>query len=497
MKKNALFLNTATSLLLEVVTIISGFIVPRLILRSYGSDINGLVHSITEFLAIITYFEMGVGSVVRFNLYKPLNNGDDLQLSRIVKAANIFFRRLAKGLLVYVVILMLVYPIISRSQFGHLSTAFLILSMSVSSFAQYYFGQVNQILVTADEKGYIQYLANIVVILLNMLVCVILIRSGATIQVVKLGAAIVFLTKPVFLQWYVKQHYHIDPAVDYDEEPIKQKWNGVAQHISAVVLDNTDVIILTSLSTLANVSIYSTYNMVVRGLKKMLSTSVSGIQSRLGTLIAREHDQQLFRLFSLSEWTIHTITTFLFSCTCTLIVPFVMVYTRGVTDADYYVPIFATLITLATASFCYRIPYSILILSAGHYKQTQHNYIIAVVMNIVLSIILVYRYGLIGVAVGTLAAMIYQTVWMAWYCYTKLLVRPLLLFLKQIGTDIITFLLAVLLSQHFVNYELNYLSWMILAIKVSCLTVLILLAVNAMLYRQNMMALIDRLFKRK
>lgn len=57
-----------------------------------------------------------------------------------------------------------------------------------------------------------------------------------------------------------------------------------------------------------------------------------------------------------------------------------------------------------------RLPYNLLILDGGHYKQTQSNYIVASVINIVLSILFVNSLGLIGVAKGTFVAMLYQTI---------------------------------------------------------------------------------------
>lgn len=104
-----------------------------------------------------------------------------------------------------------------------------------------------------------------------------------------------------------------------------------------------------------------------------------------------------------------------FGCTGVLIVDFVRVYTYGINDADYIQPLFAVLITIANAGHCLRLPYNILILAAGHYKQTQSNYIIAMILNIVVSIATVKMWGLVGVAIGTLIAMAYQTVWMAKY----------------------------------------------------------------------------------
>ena len=58
-------LNTVTSLLLHVVTVICGFILPRLILTRFGSNINWLVQSITQFLVVISFLELGVGQIIQ------------------------------------------------------------------------------------------------------------------------------------------------------------------------------------------------------------------------------------------------------------------------------------------------------------------------------------------------------------------------------------------------------------------------------------------------
>ena len=495
-KDRRLFLNTVTPLLLEVVTIISGFIVPRLILSHFGSNVNGLVQSITQFLAIISFLEMGVGSVIRFNLYKPLANHDNTQTSKVIVAANKFFRTLALILLGYTMVLMVVYPFLGQHEFDSGYTALLIAAMCISSFAQYYLGQVNQILLTADQKGYIQYVAQIITIILNTVACVVLIELGAGIHMVKLSTSMIYLLRPLFLQWYVRKNYSIDYKIKYTEEPIQQKWNGVAQHISAVVLDQTDVIVLTVLSTLANVSIYAAYNMIVAGIKKLVTTATSGIQAKLGDIIARENNEELQSVFAATEWIIHTVAVFLFGCTLVLVVPFIMVYTRGVTDANYNVPVFAVLITLANASHSLRLPYSMLILTAGHYKQTQHSYLIAAGLNIIISIALVYFYGLIGVAIGTLVSMSYQTVWMAWYSYKNILKRNASRFCKQILVDTICLVLVYLVTNLIQLPVSSYINWFVLAASVAVSAAIIVAVVNLIFYGQQLLNAFKRL-KRK
>ncbi|NLA84082.1 MAG: sugar isomerase, partial [Clostridiales bacterium] len=54
-------------------------------------------------------------------------------------------------------------------------------------------------------------------------------------------------------------------------------------------------------------------------------------------------------------------------------------------------------------------------LAAGHYKQTQMSAIIEMLLNIIISIALVFRWGLVGVAIGTFIAMAYRTCYLALY----------------------------------------------------------------------------------
>lgn len=494
MKRKPLILNTFMPLALQIVTIFSGFILPRLFIEIYGSEVNGLVSSVAQFISVISFLEMGVGSVIRFNLYKPIAEKDNEQLSRVISSAKKFYRRLAVILVVYVVALMIFYPLVTENAFDHFYTALLIASMSISTFAQYFFGQVNQLLLSADQKGYIHYAAQVLTVIANTTVCIALITAGKGIHAVKLATSVIYLLRPVFLWWYVKKNYSIDYNIKYNTEPIQQKWNGLVQHISAVVLDGTDVIILTAMSTLSNVSIYSVYHMIVRSIKSLLVEMTAGIQALMGKLFAENKMDELSDLFRWSEWIIHTGTVFVFGCTATLIIPFVQVYTLGINDIDYVQPLFGLLLTLANAGHCLRLPYNMMILAGGHYKQTQCNYIIATVVNIVISVVTVGCWGLIGVAIGTLVAMIYQTVWMAWYISRNLIKWPFVNFVRQIIVDVLTFVVAFYISRVISLGSVNYLSWLIQAVLVALIWIATILLMNILFCRSNINVLLKKLF---
>ena len=482
-------LNTISSLLFEIATIICGFILPRLIMGQYGSSINGLVNSITQFIGIITFLELGVGKVVQSALYKPLAENDKEQISKIVVSGRKFFNKIALIMAIYVAVLLVVYPFISGQQFGWLYTSTLLAAMSISSFAQYYLGIVDRLLLTADQRGYIQYTAQTITLILNTVACVALIKLGCSIHIVKLTTSLIFLIRPIYLSWYVRKHYDIDYKIKYEGEPIKQKWNGMAQHIAYTVLNDTDTIVLTILGTFSEVSIYSAYNLVVAGVKKLFTSMMNGVEAYLGNLWARQDEERLQKTFGLTEWLVHTAVIFVFGCTGFLIVPFIQCYTKGITDANYIQPLFAALIVMAHACHCLRLPYNLMIFAAGHYKETQNNYIIATIMNIVISVACVKQWGLVGVAIGTLVSMLYQTIWMAFYNAENLVKRPMKIFAKQCIVDAITVACYAVIPLARELSNVNYFSWLILAIETAAAFLCVSIIINMIFYREFLMEL--------
>jgi len=96
-------INVVTNLLLELIVVIYGFVVPKLIIQSFGSSVNGLVTSITQFLGYITLLESGFGPVVKSILYKPIANKDQKEIANILKASEKFFRTISLFFIAYII----------------------------------------------------------------------------------------------------------------------------------------------------------------------------------------------------------------------------------------------------------------------------------------------------------------------------------------------------------------------------------------------------------
>lgn len=489
--------NTVSSVVYEMISLAYGFIVPQMILQYYGSSVNGLVSSITQFLGFISLAECGVASVVRSTLYKPLAEHDDVEISKIIKSSNNFFTKLGLLLLFYVILLAIVYPMKVRGSFGVVYSSSLVLIIAIITFSQYFFGMTNRVLLSADQKIYIQQIVQCVTLILNTVACFFVIKFGFSIHIYKLLTSLFFLLQPLTYHIYVNRHYDIDKKIILKEEPIKQKWNGLAQHIATVVLVSTDTIVLTLFSSLENVSIYAVYNIVENGMKSLIAAFSNGMQALLGNMYAKKENELLLKTFNSIEWLLHTVIVYAFTCTGILILPFVQVYTRKITDVNYLIPSFAILITAAQAMYSIRIPYNMMVLAAGHYKQTQNSAIIEAILNISISVLLVIKLGLVGVAIGTLIAMTYRTIYFAFYLQNNILCREIKYFIKHICVDFLMVVVMVAITLNIKMLELSYLSWFVEAIKVASSCFIVVVLINAIFYKKDMENAVGLLIKKK
>ncbi len=496
-RSKKLLLNTSTSVIYQVVSVVCGLIVPKIFIEYYGSAVNGLVSSIAQFLNFITLLELGVGAVVQSALYKPLADKNKTEISKIIVSSEKFFKRIAYIFAVYIAGLVIFYPMTVKDQYDWGFTAVLILVISISTFAQYYFGITYQMLLNADQCAYIQFTVQTVTLILNAVATVVMAVLGADVIVLKLTTSLIFLLRPIVFTVYAKKHYDIDKKIKFTDEPIKQKWNGLAQHLASVVLNSTDVVVLTLFSTLENVSIYQVYHSVVNGIKLLVTTFTNSVQATIGDMIAREEHETLDNFFSHFEWLIHTIVTLLFTCTGILILPFIQIYTANVTDVNYYLPAFAVLITLGTACYCLRLPYNIVVLAAGHYKQTQASAIIEAIINIVVSVVFVIKFGIIGVAIGKPVAMLYRTVYFVFYLKKNIMTRKVRYFFLHCVADIVTVLLSVLATSFITLSEVTFTAWIFMAVKVGLICVVVTLVVNLLFYFKQVKSLVNKVLRRR
>ena len=494
--------NIITSLLQQIVTVICGLIVPRAIIGGFGSNVNGLISSITQFLGYITLLEAGVGPVIKSALYKPIAKKDKMQIEKILKASQKFFRIISGMFIIYLIALCFFYPLIVSKEFETGYTISLIIIIAISTFAEYFFGMVYRLYLQAEQKTYVTSIIQILTTIINAVMVILLIKFGANIQIVKLVSSFIFVLRPILQNIYVKKKYNINIRNIEGKYDLKQKWDGLAQHIASVVHNNTDIAILTIFAGTVEVSVYTVYMYVVKGIKNMVQAMTGGVDASFGDMIAKGEKDNLNKSFKVYELFYFTLITIIYIVAMILIIPFIAVYTKGITDANYYRPVFAILITLAEFAWSIRLPYNGITLAAGHFKETRNGAWVEVFTNLIISIILVFKFGIIGVAIGTLISMIIRTAEFMYHTSKYILQRRQKENVKRVIIVLIETLILVPLGFYISSFFSvdSYISWIGLAFVIGVVTLLGVILINGTIYRKDLIDLLNivkRIIKRR
>ena len=487
-RKQKATLNIASTAIQEIVSMICALILPRLILTHFGSAYNGIVSSVTQFLALIQILTLGVTASTRVALYKTLAAKDLRGTSAIVRATDLYLRKVGIILAIYITGIAVIYPLVVNTGIDYFDVAILIMIVGASVFAECFFGATYRTFLLADQSVYISNTFYIICGILNTVIAVVLIKLGCSIQIVKLGSAVIFFLRPLLQNIYVHKKYKLIRNIEPDKSALKKRGDAMAHALANIIHDNTDIVVLTAFTNVKIVSVYTVYNLVMTSLKKIQSTFTMGTEPIFGDMWAKGEKDSIRRFLGFYEYAIYSFASLVFSVAMIMLLPFVALYTKGVHDVEYILPAYAFVITMAFAFQSIRTPYLCLVQGAGKYKETKPAAIAEAVMNIVISVVLVNIIGIVGVAIGTLVANLYRTFQYAFYIDKNIVKRGKRVCLLKFAWMLFNMAL-IIVPGYLVIQNLNINSWLMWAlVSIACVVygLAVVLISSAIFYRRDM-----------
>ncbi len=489
-------MNTAVLGMLELVSFVSSLILPRFILLHFGSDYNGIVSSISQFFLFLTLLQMGISSSTRFALYKVLADNDMVGVSGILNATEGYMKKVGAFILFYIGIMAAFYPYIANTFIEHNEIRILVLLLGAGYFTQYFFGITYQILLIADQRQYIYNIIKAIALVVNLVVAIIIMEMGYSILAVELGTAVVSVLIPIVLYIVVKRMYKIDKKVPKNKIGLKNRWDALWHTVADVIHKNVGLAVLTFFADIKLVSIFTVHQLVLNGLFRVLSIFTSSLEAVFGNMLAKKETENAYKHLENYEFFMCSFISIVFSCALVLIVPFVKVYTKGVTDVNYIQPTFAAIAVIAQMILCIRQPYLTVVQAAGHYKQTRNGAFLEAGLNLVLTISLTPILGLVGVALGTFASNLVRTLQYIFYLSKNILLRPVTEPLKVIAwtafnVTIVYFASNAVLS---VLNMSNWLDWIIAGVCCFVIALAVTLVSARIFFNDKLKNLIKMLF---
>ena len=409
MRAKRSFFNAFSGLFSQFVSVALGVIIPRLVLVQLGSEANGLLSATQQALVYLDLLESGIGTAALQALYKPAAEQDRAAVSGIFNAIRREYAKVGIAYAALVCGLSVLFPFFIKTELPFFTVLLTVLLGGMGQAVRFLLQAKYRVLLQAEGRGYVLTNANLLLTVSISIGKIILLICGLSLIAVQLLCFLCGLLQTALLTLYAKKQYSwLDRAVPPDTTATAQHRAVLIHQISGLIFQNTDVLLLSVVCGLKTTSVYSMYVMLFG----MVGTAVSAINGSVSFVLGqtyhtdRAHFLRLYRAFETYNM---ALTFALYLTADVFILPFLKLYTAGVTDISYLDPVLPHLFVCTY------------LLSNGRAAAQR---VIESVINLLISLLLVVPLGMYGVLIGTIAALLYRTNDMIFYASHKLLHAP-------------------------------------------------------------------------
>lgn len=495
MKKN--FKNFIVGLSSQIIILILGLIVPRIILTHYGSDTNGLMNTITQIFTYMALLEAGISQASKNALYKYVINDNRDEISVVMSASRRYYRKISYFYLAAVIILAIVVPFILKTEVDYWTIFAFVIFEGLTSVVAFYFINTWTCLLLSSGKSYITNSIS----LLNKVLCygvrIVLALYGINIAFIQVGYFAISLIQLGIYTLYMRKHYS---WIDYKAAPkdykLADRNSYVLTEIAWTIFSSTDLIVLSIFVSTSMSSVYSTYNMIFVALNGLLNSVYWALNYNLGQtyhtdieIYKKLHDK--FNSIFIGGMTAMMCVAYW------LIIPFVSLYTDGVNDINYiyrWVPLFFCLIQMLSWS---RYVSGNLTGIAGYAKQTSYISVIEAAINLISSIILVHFFSIVGVLIATVIALPIKAIYCNYVSDIKIMKRKPWKTLSILGINYLIFGVTVLIKELVVDIPIsNYWQFILAGLGLSLGYFIVVFILNVLVNR-DMLTIFKKLRRNK
>ena len=215
------------------------------------------------------------------------------------------------------------------------------LILGVSNVLNFFTLSKHRAVITADMRVYVISLSNIAFSLANTLIIVFLAQNGVGLVELRFWAlAAAFLRAGILSLYCHKRYAFIDEKAEPNFAALNKSKDALFHEVLYALYKGAPIALITLiLRDMAVVSVYNVYSMVIMGIAGLLAVFSSGLAPSFGNVIMLGEMDTLGQAYGEFEFTYYSIITAVYTVAMVMIMPFVRIYTRGVTeDFTRYAP---------------------------------------------------------------------------------------------------------------------------------------------------------------
>ena len=218
------------------------------------------------------------------------------------------------------------------------------------------------------------------------------------ISVLIMHSVIKLLSNLIIYLFFKKQYpqYNVK-SKDIDISFSKQIKHLMVHKINGLVSYNIDILIISKLLGLTSVAIYSTYNYIINMLRQILDKISGSMLAIIGNSLTVDVKQSK-KIFDELNSMMYFIAIIICVPLLFAINLFIDLWYGGQIQTNFLI---GTVFSIYLFGFIIKIPITTYVSAAGLFKETKKCAITDTIVNLVLSLILVWKMGICGVVLAT------------------------------------------------------------------------------------------------
>lgn len=408
--------NVKTGFIVQLINKIMAFIVRTVFIKCLNTDYLGVNGLFTNVLSLLSFSELGIGTAIIYNMYKPVAENDTEKIKSLMN----FYKKAYYliGLVIFVLGLLLIpfMPIIIDSSTNikeNLIFIYLLFLLDTSS--SYFFTYKKSIIIAHQKQSIINNFDSVFYLLKSIFQILILLYTKNYIIYLITQILSTFIENILISIKADKLYpYLLDKNVEKISRKDKQHLFDNVKALSiyqfgSVIMNGTDNLLISLLINVSTVGLVSNYTLIITSVKSVLNTALNGLTASVGNLNAtapRNVKESIFNQLTFVYYIIYCFCTISLIC---LLNPFIQLWLGD----NYVMPLMVS-IALSFSFFIegIRLPSFTYRTTLGLFNKVKITPYLCAIINITLSVILCKYFGLVGIFIATSIAQLLSYSWL-------------------------------------------------------------------------------------
>ncbi len=401
-------INTAAGFVTRIANLIARFVLQTILIYVLGIQYVGVSGTFTSVLTVLSLADLGIGSAISYELYKPLAEKNEKKIAALMNFYKMAYRIVAIVVLVIgVTIIPFLHLFIKDVPDIKENIALIYMMFVIKTFVTYLLVYKSTLLVAKQENYIVSKIQAIMTLVRSVAECVALLLTGQYITYL----IIEIVANVIQNVWISNIADKRNPELKKNKKEYLNKAEqkkllfdikGLAMYKAAFALGRgVDNIIIGAFVNTSAVGLVSNYTLIRTQVEQFLKQLNNEIVPSVGNLSVTESEDKQHDIFSKLLFLNFWLSAFCSVSYFVIIQPFIILW-LGV---DYLLSL--TIVAAMTMDFyivCISETVASFRTATGVFVKGQYRPLITVTINIVLSVILARYLGIFGVLIATVIA---------------------------------------------------------------------------------------------